>query len=1254
MNGLGGDVIINSGLRLRARAIALLLALLACVVTGIPASALDAIIINPDVDRLEITGMGEYFDGRGDNLQVETAPGPDGVAGRMGVRATTPGTSPGWIVFALRNTTDRPIERWLTAERYTVTGSGVVWPDLDAGRIEALTPSVGFFPERVRNDRADIFKVTIDPGQTITYAAELASNRFARVYLWKPLEYELKARDRQLFNGVMLGITGVLALFLTMIFAANHKSIFPTTALLTACVLAHLCVEFGFWHKLFQLRPEDNAVYRAATEAAIAAGFVIFLHSFLRLGSWHGFIRMLVGVWIVAQLALIAVAIIDPRLASTFARGSFALIAGVGGALTIFLAVRGQDRALSLIPSWILFSIWVFAAAVVLSGRLSGDLAVSGLVAGLVLICLILGFTVTQYAFRSVEPLYGAAPSELQLRALAVDGAGAATWEWFARRQEIKVSPLVESALGLKTGELSTKVDDFASYLHTADRERFRLMLWSVQERGSGDMRLEFRMRHTDGTYRWFDLEAASIPTSDRKALRCIGLIRDITDVKRAQERLLHDAVHDSLTGLPNRELFADRLEVAIGRAQAEANIRPTVIQIGLDKFKVVNASLGIVVGDSLLLLTIARRLQRHLGAQDTLARVGGDQFAILLTADQNPQDMAMLAERIRRSLRSPIKIAGQEIALTGSLGMAVYDGKQASAADLLKEAEIAMYRAKRGGADRIELFRPEFRTEVDDRDQIEEDLRRAIEKKQLKVLFQPIISLGTEELAGFEAVVRWEHPKLGQINPTEFVPRSDDSDIVVLVGSYVLSQAVREAARWQKELPRVDKPVFVSVNVSSRDLFRQDLVQEIRGVVSKAIVPPGVLRLEVTESLVMENPEQATELLEWLRGAGAGLSLDDFGTGYSSLAFLHRFPFDTIKIDRDLVLSAGPDGGGSPIVRSIVALSHELGKKVIAEGVENGGDVGFLRSIGCEYAQGFYYGEPMSDRDVLALLKVVGKSERKLQRRGFFRTKPLSSRPAREERAPARRPVPAEQMPQTALAAQTADGAMPAEVAAAEAAARSRKGMSGPAVRTRPRTQPAPRVRDGLLPLAPPMDGAGPPPIPSAVPAGPGQPTGPNVALGVAQRLGEAAQRGAPPPRLPPPAPPAPPLAAMAPPPPPAPQQPVSAQRLSAMLGEAARVVSQTAQSGFGPDQGPLDGGPDQRRAPEGPGARPLPLRPASGGTGGAPPRQLPPVNRPRDGQAPNLPPAIMASLQKLAGKGQPPAPTDTDKVPPSRKRSG
>lgn len=963
----------------------LLLTAAALLFASTAALAIEPIVVTPDVERIEITKFSDHYKERGDTLQVETAADAAGISNRMAVKAQTPGTDPKWIVFSLKNPTDKQILRWVTTDRYNIVGSRVLRPDLDAQRIMHVTPSVGFLPLRVPNDAVDIFAISLEPGATVTFVAELSNARFPRVFLWEPLAFSKKNRDMTLFNGIMLGIVGILAIFLTAIFVANHKSIFPATAFIAWCVGAYLCVDFGFWHKLFRLNPDHNAIYRAGTEAAIAASLVIFLYTFLRLRFWHGWIKALFGLWILGQLGLIGLAVLDPTMVSGLARLSLLFLGGVASVLIGYLAVRGQDRALALVPTWLLFLVWLFGAGVAAVGQLSGDIVAPALTSGLVLILVLLGFTVTQFAFRSFEPLSGAPPSQLQLRSLALEGAGAAVWQWNARRDEIFVSPEIEDALGLHEGELSCRVEQWMQYLHPSDRERFRLLMRTLQEKSGGELQLEFRMRGHEGHFLWYELRAHSITMPHQRSLRCVGLMRDISATKHSHERLLNDAVHDSLTGLPNRELFLDRLKISIARVKDEGHVSPpTVLFIDIDRFKNVNQSFGMVIGDTML-LTIARRLQRHLGPQDSLARINGDQFAVLLVTENNPQEIALLAERIRRSLRSPMKIGGKEIILTGSIGIAVYDGTQLTHQDLVNEAELAMYRAKRSGTDRIEIFKPTMRGERDNRLALESELRRAIERRQIKILYQPITKLKGEGLTGFEALMRWDHPKHGRLSPDEFIPIAEESDLISELGSYVLSQAVKDAVQWNRIRARPDEPLVVSVNISSRELFRQELYQEVRMILAREALPENGLRLEVTETLVMENPEVAAEILGWLRDAGASLALDDFGTGYSSLSYLHRFPFDTLKVDRSIVHNVADGKTGPAILRSVVALASELGMNVVAEGVESPEDVSFLRSIGCGFAQGFYFGEPMSQKDVIYLLEALAKDAKNKGRSGLF-----------------------------------------------------------------------------------------------------------------------------------------------------------------------------------------------------------------------------------------------------------------------------
>lgn len=1181
------------------------------------AHALKAIDIGNDSERTDITQLGEPMEGRGDSLQIETAPGADGVSGRMSVRASTPGTSPNWFVFALRNMTDKPQERWIVAERYALVGSGIIWPELDGRRIDSVTPSLGFVPERLPFENADAFRLTIEPGQTITFAAELAGDRLPRMQLWKGLDYEKRSRNRQLFQGILLGVTGLLAVFLTTVFAANHKAIFPTAALFTWCVLAYLCVDFGFWHKVFNVRPEENAQYRAAGEAAMVATLLVFLYTFLRLGRWHGFIRMLLGLWMAAQFLLVGLAFLDPRLAATFARLSIVAVTGVGALLTLFLALRMQDRALSIVPVWVAMAVWLFASAMLFTGRLGGDFIVNGWTAGLVLIVVLIGFIVTQYAFRSIEPLYGVAPDDQRLRSLAIDGTGAALFDWNARRDEIKVGPSIEAALGREPHERIEPSQRFADAMHPADRERFKQLLVGLKERGSGELRFEFRMRHTDNSYRWFELEANAPHAGDRRLTRCVGLIRETTDLKRAQDRLLHDAVHDSLTNLPNRALLLDRLAMAVSRARIEPLVKPTVVFIDLDRFKSINSSFGLVIGDSLL-ITVARRLQRLLGPSDTLGRIGGDQFAMIYPASRDEREQMHLAEDIRTALKAPINIGNQEIVLTASIGIAWFDGKgEQTEHDVLSDAETAMHRAKATGSDHIAMFSAPMRADKDSRVALESELRFAIEKKQLTVLFQPIMYLRTEELAGFEALVRWEHPRLGDMNPADFVPLAEESDLIVKLGAYVLQAAVAEAQRWHKELPRPDNPLFVSVNVSTRQLFRPDLVSEVRQIMGRGLLPKGSLRLEITESLVMENPEQATKVLENLAATGAVLALDDFGAGYSSLCYLNLFPFSTIKIDRALVHMSSQTGSSTAILRSVVALAHELGKSVVAEGVEVEEDVGLLRSIGCEFAQGFFYGKPASAREVMQILKAERKQERRLKRSGLFR---LKSRRVDEDAVPTAKRPP---KPAAKVANGIAGGAEAVQGKSALAQARMRPPPVPPTPTStkpngaHPPVQPTPvpptvRTVPPTMPLGAKVTGTVPPLRPATPPPG-------------APPLPQAAPR---------PAAQAPSTAPVAPRSDPTMDANRSLARLQA---ELQRPTSRpTAPAEAVPPTVPLTQHPVDAKPSQTQPTQPRPAPPAAPAQPVAKPET--PTNR-----TSTLPPAIAASLARLAGKNAPaPGPDD------------
>ncbi len=943
--------------------------MLAFVLVGIaPAFAVEAVNVRVDAAAIDLTDAAERHRSEDGRILVSAAPGPDGIIRRMDVRAREGNTS--WAVFALANSGDEQIERLIVVPHYRMVGSGVLWPDLGLSRVANITSS-GDRPERQDNATADIFRVTLDPGSVMTYVLELRSDKLNQLYLWQPEAYKDKINSITLYHGIVIGIAGLLALFLTILFVVKGSVMFPAAAALGWAVLVYIGIDFGFWGKVFDMSAGAERVWRASGEAILAATLIVFLFAYLNLSRWHvRYAHITIG-WLAFLAMLVALALFDPAVASGIARVSLLLVAVLGFGVVIYLSFHGFDRAVLLIPTWLLLVVWVNAAALAVMGAVTNDIVGPALLGGLVLIVMLIGFTVMQHAFAG--GVTTGIVSDVERRALALTGAGDMIWDWDVSADRVYTSPETESLLGLKRGTLEGPAARWLDVLHPLDRDRFRAALDSVLEQRRGRLTQDFRLRTPDGHYLWLALKARPVVGSDGEVVRLVGTLTDVTEFKNAEERLLHDAVHDNLTGLPNRELFLDRLEAVLNFAKADPAIKPTVLVIDLDRFKQVNDSVGIAVGDSIL-LTLARRLGRLLKPQDTLARLSGDQFALILLSEKESERIIAFAETLRKGLRAPITFNDREIFLTASIGLALSDGQPHRTEEVLKDAELAMYHAKRIGGDRIEVFKPSMRARKTDRLTLESELRRALERDEITILYQPIVRLEDRSVAGFEALARWDHPKMGRTSPSEFIAIAEEIGLIVDLGMFVLERTARQLASWQRTVRQRD-PVFASVNISSRQLLRQDLIHDLRTVIARSGLARGTLKLELTESLVMENPEHAAQMLTRIRELGAGLALDDFGTGHSSLAYLQRFPFDTIKIDQSFVRTNGK-GARPVILRSIVSLAHDLGMEVVAEGAETDSDAVELYQLGCEYAQGYHFGEPMSADDARALLQADSARE--------------------------------------------------------------------------------------------------------------------------------------------------------------------------------------------------------------------------------------------------------------------------------------
>jgi diguanylate cyclase (GGDEF)-like protein len=442
---------------------------------------------------------------------------------------------------------------------------------------------------------------------------------------------------------------------------------------------------------------------------------------------------------------------------------------------------------------------------------------------------------------------------------------------------------------------------------------------------------------------------------------------RDITARKMAEERLMHDAFHDGLTGLPNRALFRDRLGQTMRRARRRKDHLFAVLFLDLDRFKVINDSMGHMMGDDLL-VAIARRLKTCTRPGDTIARLGGDEFTILLDDIEDEQEASLVADRIHEELSLPFNLDGQRVYVTASIGIALGADGYRKPEELLRDADTAMYRAKMLGKARHVVFDKAMHARAVAQLQLESDLWQVIERNQLVLHYQPMVELGSGRVIGLEALVRWNHPQRGLIMPAQFIPLAEETRLIAQVGRWVLKEACRQMRSWQKRLATAF-PISVSVNLSGKQLAQPDLIEQVEQVLKETGLDPEWLKLEITESVVMENAKATVAMLGRLRALGLELHIDDFGTGYSSLSYLHRFPVDRLKIDRSFVSNMSMEDKNSEIVRTIIQLARNLGMGVVAEGVQTAEQLAHLKALGCEHGQGYFFSRPLAADQVDSLI---------------------------------------------------------------------------------------------------------------------------------------------------------------------------------------------------------------------------------------------------------------------------------------------
>ncbi len=519
-----------------------------------------------------------------------------------------------------------------------------------------------------------------------------------------------------------------------------------------------------------------------------------------------------------------------------------------------------------------------------------------------------------------------------------------------------RVNYALSNALGYSQAELLEL--SFAEISHPDDWETHHNLEKMLINSEESNFQIEKRFIAKDGRIVDTLLKVVVVCDVNNTPLHFNNQIVDITERKDMEQQLLHDALHDTLTGLPNRALFMDRLEQQLKRSQRQGGYLFAVLFLDLDRFKVVNDSVGHLIGDKLL-IEIGRRLEKSIAPTDTVARLGGDEFTILLEDISNKSQAILVAESIYQTLTFPFHIQGYELFTTASIGIALSSHGYEKPEDILRDADLTMYSAKEQGKARYEVFDYSLRDRALQRLELETDLRRALDRGEFEVYYQPITSLALGTLSGFEALARWNHPLKGAIGPADFIPVCEETGLIIPLGNWLLEEACKTARSWQLKYPE-HPPIKMSVNLSAQQFREPQLVDEVERILAATNLAGKFLKLEITESVLIDNLEMVTEIILSLRKQEIQFSIDDFGTGYSSLSYLHRFPVDTIKIDRSFVSQMQADGENSAIVKAIITLAHMLNMDVIAEGIETTSQLAQLKLLQCEYGQGFFFSRPL------------------------------------------------------------------------------------------------------------------------------------------------------------------------------------------------------------------------------------------------------------------------------------------------------
>jgi diguanylate cyclase (GGDEF)-like protein len=887
----------------------------------------------------------------------------------VALEAKGPGPTYYWSLFSFRNTTDQPLDFVMVIEEQPFVGSGLLPVRPIKNSVISASATNGQELSASSNSVSKTFSFHVLPKEIFNIAIESPTVDLKST-LWQRQIWVQRQGQIAFFDGLVFGVALLVAFGILAIYGFRPHSVFLSASTFALASLIFIAFESGHLASLLYVFPKlgiDENILRGIVESLFATSLAICVLTFTKVTKFSpviGFFVLFIGGLMLAN-ALYALA--EPTRASTIARLGFALLVVAGVVITFVNRKKEVGIVDPVMVFWISLFTWTMFAGIIcnvsdtvnlLSPILQGALAASLVV----LVTVLLKFLFSQGL--NAKPFI----TDSSRRSLALTSAGHSLWEWQPYENQLSIGDDLPRSLGLPAQPWQTNAQNsLIQALHPQDVANYMTVTDDADKRAGQMVIRELRLRAGDGAYRWYLLRARWVPGPGQKLDRCIGTLTDITKDKEAEQRLVTDAVHDAVTGLPNRVLFIDRVERELKKTLA---LPFRILLVDIDRLKTLNDALGHEFGDQLL-KAAGKRISDVIENDETVARISGSQFAVLAIDAIARRSGATLAADITKSLSKPISIRKQEITLFASIGMSAVNTPGATAHAMMQQATTALLQAQQTGNTKIVTFSTNLKDDRAAELSLESDLRRAIGNDEIEVHYQPISYLSTMEVAGFEALARWRHPSQGLIPPVQFIELAEKAELIAEIGQFVLATAARQLGIWQRVLRR-DKFFFVAVNVSASQLTNKEFLKQVQDVINRETLSQGSLKIEITESVIMRQPQKTAKLLQQLRSIGVGLSCDDFGTGFSSLSSLRDFPFDTLKIDRSFIDPEIYDDRSAAIITTITDLAHRLNMAVVAEGIENQDQIDNLALLGCDLGQGYLIGQPITAPEVAEMLQVL------------------------------------------------------------------------------------------------------------------------------------------------------------------------------------------------------------------------------------------------------------------------------------------